>query len=157
MTLNRSGKGFGKNKKGKKTKKHKYTHDGFFLFNVNHEIGAASIGFVNSSNLQKEIDELEANNFTMLIANPGCSLLLDELAKRMDTLAQKNLNHEIDSDLMFDALLQIFEHISRKMIMDEIYFPVPELAECRLRHPSVVQDRHPENNLISYLSKVNLK
>lgn len=155
MVLKRFGKGFGKNKKDKNTKKHKYIHDGLFLFSINHEIGRIDIQFTDD--LPKSNDELEADNYLMLIANPGCSLLLDELLRKVHILAEKNIAQYADSDLISDiyfvsdVYLQAFERVSWKMIMDEIYFPVPELAEYRLRHESVVQDRHPENNLISNL------
>ena len=144
MVINRFGKGFDKN-----TKKHKYIHDGFFLFSVNHKIGGIDIQFTDD--LPKSNNELEADNYLILIANPECSLLLDELLRKVHILARKNINHDTDPDLLSDIYLQAFERVSWKMICDEIYFPVPELAEYGLSHPSVVQARHPENNLISNL------
>ena len=152
MVSNRFGKGFGKNKKDKNTKKNKCINDGLFLFSINYETGETNIKFAKTTgNLQKDIDELEANNFTMLVANPGCSLLLDELLKRVNVLVEKNINQYNDPDLIPEIYLQAFERVSRKMISDEIYFPVPELRNLRLKHESVGVDRHPENNLISNL------
>lgn len=145
MKFNHSYKGFGK----------KNIHDGLFLFCVNHEEHKIEIIFTDD--LTKSNDELEANNYIMLIANPGCSLLFDKLLKKVKTLAEKNIAQYTDPDLISDiyfvsdVYLQAFERVSQKMIKDEIYFPIPELKNLRQRHKSVVIDRHPENNLIKFL------
>ena len=153
MKFNHSYKGFGKSPKNKK----KYIHDGNFVFSVKHEKQENLIEFVDIKyNLGRRMEELEADGYLTLIANPGCSLLFDKLMEKVNVLAEKNIDQYTDSDLISDiyfvsdVYLQAFERVSQKMIKDEIYFPIPKLKNLRLRNKSVVIDRHPENNLINF-------
>ncbi len=149
MSKRKKFKGFDNNKKQKQPKNKKHIHDGLFLFAINHE--KPSIGIEFTDNVSNRIAELEEDGYLVLLGNPGCSALLSKLYKRVNVLAEKNINEDTDPDLIPEIYLQAFEYISWKMISEEIYFPIAESAEYRLRHKSVVQDRHPENKLINTL------
>ncbi|MGB5632581.1 MAG: hypothetical protein WBM44_29100 [Waterburya sp.] len=131
--------GFGINKKP--------IHDGLFLFFVNYKEPEFAIGFTDD--LSNYLENIVSDNFVLLLANPGCSLLSFELCQRVHELVEKNIHEDTDPDLIPEIFLQAFEYISRKMISDEIYFPIAELAEYRFRHESVVVNQHPENKLIN--------
>ena len=121
----------------------KYIHDGCFVFSINHEKQGSRIDFVHlTQSLAKHVEELRADNFLMLSTNPGCSLLLDTLVEKVTVLAERNIiscsdlygDSCGDSDFIYNIYLQAFEIACEEMIEEEIYFPVPELKDIRIKY-----------------------